>query len=83
MCMRIPAGMCVCSVSANVGGVTVMGIPRDNRDTVMVSSVPKMGEGLLDFSLEINPLDRSNMDMVVMTTVNPLKIVYDEVGGCR
>ena len=65
-----------------MGGVTVMGIPRDNQDTVMVTSVPMKGEGLLDFSLEINPLEKSNMDIVVMTTVNPLKIVYDEVSGC-
>ncbi len=78
--MCIPAGVCVCSVTAGVGGVTVVGIPRGNRETVMVTSTPRSGgERLVDFSLELNPLDRDNMDVVVMTTVNPLKIVYDEV----
>ena len=74
----------MCSVAAAVGCIDVFGLPRGDQQTVMVTvaSSPTTSishKSLVDFSLEINPLDRDNMDLVVKAAVKPLKIIYDEV----
>lgn len=64
----------------------MLGIPHNGEQTVMVTSVSQdkqETEPLVDFQLELNPLDREGMDVVVKTSVKPLRIVYDEVSHER
>lgn len=60
------------------------GIPCDGQETEMISTgvVGKENgeeEPLVDFQLEVNPLEREEMDLVIKTYVRPLKIIYHEV----
>ena len=60
------------------------GISHDGQESVLISAgvagtddeeeVP-----LVDFQLEVNPLEREDMDVLVRTYVRPLRITYDEV----
>ena len=58
------------------------GIPHNGKQTVIVTSAnfdKEEGKGpLINFELELNPLSREGMDMVLKTTVKPLRITYDE-----
>ena len=71
----------ICSVEAGVGEISVNGLPHHGNDTVMVR--PDKGtyeDGpLVKFQLEMNPLERSEMDIIVTAAVRPLKVIYDEV----
>ena len=71
------------SVRAGVGGITATGIPHNGVETRMVTTgvcgrEERQGP-LVDFQLELNPLERENMDVVVKASVRPLQITYDEV----
>lgn len=61
----------------------MMGIPHNGVDTRMITAGvggrEKEDGPLVDFSLELNPLERENMDIVVAASVRPLQIIYDEV----
>lgn len=72
------------SVNASVGGINVTGVSHDSQETLMVTADVggDMGSPLVNFQLEMNPLDRPEMDIVVRTNVQPLKVIYDEVSGC-
>ena len=62
------------------------GVPHDSCPTTLLSS---QGVGmtttttddtpLLKFDLEINPLDQSDMDMVIRADLRPIQITYDAV----
>ena len=70
------------SVQACVGSIEMMGIPCDGRETKMISTGVEEEEEegpLVDFQLEVNPLEREDMDFVIKTYVRPLKIIYHEV----
>ena len=66
-----------------MGEINVNGLPHHGNDTIMVR--PDTGGGayedgpLVKFQLEKNPLERSEMDIIIKATVRPLKVVYDEV----
>ena len=67
-----------------MGSIKVLGIPRDSQDTVMVTSGSESEQGpLVDFALELNPLEDKNMDLVVRATVRPLKVIYSEVSAVQ
>ena len=72
------------SVSASIGSIDVTGVSHDSHETMMVTaddrSVVKGTDPLVHFQLELNPLDRENMDLIVKTNVRPLKVIYNEVG---
>ena len=62
------------------------GIPHNGVDTRMITAgvggKEEAGGPLVDFSLELNPLERENMDIVIAASVRPLQITYDEVSVC-
>lgn len=66
-----------------MGEISVNGLHHHGNETIMV--LPDKGGGAYDegplvkFQLEMNPLEHSNMDMIVTATVRPLKVTYDEV----
>ena len=70
------------SVSASVGSLVMTGIPRGPQPNLLLSS--KVGDSirnplpLLDFQLELNPLE-SDMDVVVRADLRPVQIIYDTV----
>ena len=74
--------MALISVNASVGGINVTGVSHDSQETLMVTADGDMGSPLVNFQLEMNPLDRPEMDLIVRTNVQPLKVIYDEVSGC-
>ena len=76
--------MALISVNASVGGINVTGVSHDSQETLMVTADVDgdMGSPLVNFQLEMNPLDRPEMDLIVRTNVQPLKVIYDEVSGC-
>lgn len=73
------------SVSASVGSMDMTGVPHGSCPTSLLSS--KVGGAttaavdapLLKFGLELNPLDRPEMDVVVRADLRPIKITYDAV----
>lgn len=82
MFYNIQGFTCVSSVSASVKDITVTGLPRDYHDIVMVTAdidKESSSSSLVSFDLQINPLEYPEKDIVVCTTVQPLKVIYDEV----
>ena len=70
------------SVFASVGGVSVMGVSHAGQDTLMITSGQDLkGASLLNFELYLNPLEDPEKDVVVRAKIQPLMIIYDEVGG--
>ena len=74
------------SVSASVGSMYMTGVPHDSCPTILLSSqvvgVTTTTAGdtpLLKFGLEMNPLDQSDMDMVIRADLRPIQITYDAV----
>ena len=68
------------SVFASVGGVSVLGVSHDKRDTLMMTSGGDLkGASLLNFELYLNPLEDPEKDVVVRANIQPLMIIYDEV----
>ena len=77
------------SVSASVGSMYMTGVPHDSCPTILLSSqvvgVTTTTAGdtpLLKFGLEMNPLDQSDMDMVIRADLRPIQITYDAVSSC-
>lgn len=73
------------SVSASVGSMDMTGIPHGSCPTSLLSSqvggatTTAVDAPLLKFGLELNPLDRPEMDVVVRAELRPIKITYDAV----
>ena len=73
------------SVSASVGSMDMTGVPHGSCPTSLLSSqvggatAPAVDAPLLKFGLELNPLDRPEMDVVVRAELRPIKITYDAV----
>ena len=66
------------SVKACVGSIEMTGIGQETK--IISTGVEEEKEGpLVDFQLEVNPLEREDMDLVIKTYVRPLKITYHEV----
>ena len=62
------------------------GVPHDSCPTTLLSSqvvgmaTTTAGDTpLLKFDLEMNPLDQSDMDMVIRADLRPIQITYDAV----
>ena len=72
----------LCSVTATIGSIDVLGVNGIGQTTMVTSGATPTNydESLVDFCLELNPLQRDNMDLVVKATIKPLKIIYNEVG---
>ena len=69
------------SVSASIKDIAVTGIPKDYSEVVMVSADndKSSNDAVVTFGIEINPLDDPEKDIVVSTSVLPLRVIYDEV----
>ena len=71
------------SVNASVGSLSMTGVPKPDRQTMMLSSnVPSVGKeakSLVDFQLEMHPLNKPWMDASVKATLQPMQITYDFV----
>ncbi|XP_064395949.1 intermembrane lipid transfer protein VPS13A-like isoform X2 [Halichondria panicea] len=68
------------SVRASVGTLEMEGVPNGNNRTTMITSklVSKDTDAtLVNLALEINPLDRPEMDITVNAVLKPLQITYD------
>ncbi len=72
---------------ASVGTLEMEGVPNGNNRTTMITS--KLGSKdadatLVNLALEINPLERPEMDVTVKAVLKPLQITYDFVSiACR
>jgi hypothetical protein len=72
------------SVATSVGSLSMTGIPNPGgRQTMMLSSnVPNVGKEakpLVDFQLEMHPLNKPWMDVSVKAALQPMQITYDFV----
>ena len=74
----------LCSVAASVGGIEMTGISHGPDPTILVTSKvggPVEATPLVEFKLEVNPLERPEMDMTVKVALKPIQITYDFVSG--
>ena len=74
----------LCSVAASVGGIEMTGISHGPEPTILVTSKvggPVEATPLVEFKLEVNPLERPEMDMTVKAALKPIQITYDFVSG--
>ena len=62
-----------------MGSMVMNGVPNAGHSTTMITS--ELGSGvdstLVNLALEINPLDRPEMDVTVKAVLKPLQITYD------
>ena len=75
-----------CSVDASVGSLSMSGVPgTDNSPTTLVTSNVEVGvvkdAPLVEFQLEMNPLLRPELDVMVKAALRPIQITYDFVSG--
>ncbi len=67
-----------------MGTLEMEGVPNGNNRTTMITSklVSKDTDAtLVNLALEINPLDRPEMDITVNAVLKPLQITYDFVSS--
>ena len=71
------------SMTAAVGSVVMEGMPHNNRTTTLVTSLvggaSEVASHLVDLKLDLNPLDRPEMDITVKAALRPIQITYDFV----
>lgn len=75
----------MCSIATLVHSVVMTGIPLNGQQTTLVTSLMRGGgatvakSDLVNLQLEINPIDRPGMDVVVKAALRPVQITYDFV----
>ncbi len=72
------------SIATSVHSMEMEGIPLDGQKTTLVTSkVGRAGKGpqadLVTLQLEVNPIERSDMDITVKAALRPIQIAYDFV----
>ncbi len=59
------------------------GVPHDGQPTTLVTSlvggVSESATHLVDLQLDVNPIDRPEMDIIVKAALRPIQITYDFV----
>lgn len=59
------------------------GVPHDGQPTTLVTSlvggVSESATHLVDLQLDVNPIDRPEMDITVKAALRPIQITYDFV----
>lgn len=81
--LSLSASLSPCSISASVGSLSMTGVPKPDHQTMILSSdVPIAGteaKPLINFQLEVHPLNKPWMDASIRAALQPMQITYDFV----